>query len=204
MKILHPAHPDAKGGGFHKSMIRSGVVFDPATIAIAAKVATIASTAMSVVGAISGAQAQKASLKSQEAANHRNAEILRENAAQANREASANQDIMRQRQRVIRGNQIAGIAESGIGFEGTGGDLVEQSDINMNLDTLSARYEGEMKARGLTYQASQSDFEADVAGKQAGQAMTSGYMQAIGAGIGGVSSYASWQKKYGATTGGKL
>lgn len=183
-------------GTYGRFSLFNAVCHDPATIATVAQVASVASTAVSVVGAISNAQAQRASYKSQQQADLANAEILRQNAAQASREASAQEDILRARQRVIRGNQIAGIAESGIGFQGTGGDLVEQSDINMELDNLSIRYEGEMKARNLKTQADQSTFDAAVAGNSAKSAMTSGYFSAIGAAAKGATSYAAWQDKY--------
>lgn len=172
------------------------VNLDPGTIAIVAQVASVASTAMSVVGAISSAQAEKASYKSQQQAALANEKILRDNAAQASREASAQEDELRRRQRVIRGNQVAGIAQSGIGFEGTGGDLLEQSDINASLDNLSVRYEGEMRARNLTTQAGMSAFDAAVAGNNAKAAGNSGYFSAIGAGVKGASSYAQWQRDY--------
>lgn len=172
------------------------VNLDPGTIAIVAQVASVASTAVSVIGAISGAQAEKASYKSQQAAALANEKILRDNAAQASREASAQEDELRRRQRVIRGNQVAGIAQSGIGFEGTGGDLLEQSDINASLDTLSVRYEGEMRARNLNTQANFSAFDAAVAGNNAKQAGNSGYFSAIGSAVKGASSYAQWQRDY--------
>lgn len=184
-------------GTYGRFSLFNAVCHEPTTIAMVAQYASIASTAMSVVGAISGAQAEKASYKSQQEASLRNEKILRDNAAQASREANAQEDELRRRQRVIRGNQVAGVAQSGIGFEGTGGDLIEQSDINANLDTLSVRYEGEMRARGINSQADQSAFDAAVAGNKAKQAGNSGYFSAIGAGVKGASSYAQWQAQYG-------
>lgn len=186
-------------GNRHMRSLFESVCHDPGTIATVATVAqyaSIASTALSVVGAISGAQDAKASAKSQAAADRANAETLRQNAAQASREASAQEDQLRARQRVIRGNQIAGIAESGIGFQGTGGDLVEQSDINMNMDDLAVRYDGEMRARQQALAANQSTFDAAVADNAATRAGNSGYFSAIGEAAKGVSSYASWQSKY--------
>lgn len=174
--------------------LSASVYRDPATIAI---VGLGVSTATGVMGAISSAQTAKANARSQRDAALANEKILRENADQARREASRKEDLMRTKQRIAKGNQIAAIAESGIGFEGTGGDLVEQSDINAEMDNLSVRYEGEMQARDLNTRADFSHFDADVAsmnGKSAGMA---GWMGAAGAFASGASSYGSWQKKYG-------
>ncbi|MGL5363066.1 MAG: hypothetical protein ACRDBH_09310 [Bosea sp. (in: a-proteobacteria)] len=158
--------------------------------------ASIASTAISMVGAISGGKADKASYDSAAEASRRNAEILKENAAQASREAGSQEDQLRTRQRIFRGNQIASIAQSGIGFEGTGGDLIEQTDINTSLDDLSVRYEGEMKARNLTSQANNATYDAAMQEAAGKRASSSGFYKAIGAGVSGLSSYASFQNQY--------
>lgn len=188
--MKHPAHADFKAN----LLIRLGVVFDPATIAITA---LAVSTATQVVGAISSASAQSASAKSAAQAAEANAAILRDNAKQAGREANAREDQLRVRQRIARGEQIAGVAQSGIGFEGTGGDLIEQSDINATLDDLSVRYEGEMKARGLNSQAAFAEYDAQGYRNEAKNAKTAGYLKAFGAAASGVSSYGSYQQKYG-------
>ena len=193
MRMLHPAHPDAKNHTRIGMLMRSGANFEPTTIAM---VAIAASTAVQAIGAMSSAAAQSQSYKSQAAADDANAEVLKQNAVQARQESSTQEDALRQRQRQIRGQQVASIAQSGIGFSGTGGDLLEQSDIASTLDDLSVRYEGEMKAKGLNQQASQSTYDAAMARANASNATTAGYFGAAGALTQGASSYATWQTKY--------
>lgn len=184
-------------GHRHMRSFFEQVNHDPGTVAVLAAV----STGIQVVGAISSAQAQSASLKSQAQAADANAKILRDNAAQVSREASAQEDQLRTRQRIARGAQVAGVAQAGIGFEGTGGDLIEQSDINATLDDLSVRYEGEMKSRNLTTQAGFADYDAASLRANASAAKTAGYLSAFGAAASGASSYAQYQAKYGSTSG---
>lgn len=158
---------------------------------------TVVSTVISAVGAISQGQAQAASYQTQANAAEYNAKIEEDNAKQAKLEASIEEEAFRRRYRQTRGTQIAAIAQAGIGFEGTGGDLIEQSDINAELDALNIRYEGEMRARQNLQQATLERYQASGARSNAKASKTAGYMTGAATLIGGGATAGEQFIKYG-------
>lgn len=177
-------------GNLMADLVKQGAVFDPGTMMLVAG-------GIQVLGAISDAQAQSASYKSEVQAREANAKILNNNAAQASREANVREDMQRERARILRGKQIASTAQSGIGFEGSGGDLIEQSDINLEMDALSIRYEGEARRQNLNTQSTMERHQAGVARNNARSARTSGYFSAIGSAASAGASYGQYQRLYG-------
>lgn len=166
------------------------------SLAAAAPYLIVAAAGVQAYGAYTGMQANIANAKSQEQAARANEQIQKNNAQQVAWETSRQEDDFRRRARAQRGEQVASIAQSGIGFDGTGKDLLEQSDINSELDALTIRYEGNLRQKGLLQDASMSAYEAGVARMNKGAARTAGYMGIAGAVASGASAYAGYQNKY--------
>lgn len=139
----------------------------------------IAGTAMQAIGAIQQGNAARG------AANY-NAAMLDQNAATERQQAGAREDAQRRRAAQVLGSQRAAFAQSGGGMGGSAADVMQQSAINAELDALTLRYEGDLRARGMESQAVGERF----AGKQA---QRQGYMQAVGSILGGVGQYQSYQ-----------
>ena len=159
----------------------------------------VASAAMSAYGAMSASKAQAASYKSQQQAANYNATVNQQNAMAAEAAGSANELAERrlndQRMGVLR----ARAAESGGGFTGTNVGALDQAAANMELDALNTRYRGTMQARGMLAQANLNEFQANVAGQNAGYATESGYFNAA-SGI--LSSAANYYNYRGLATSG--
>ena len=141
-------------------------------------VATVASGAMSAVGAIQQGEAQSNAYKAQADVNNYNATVARNNAMSVNQQTSAKEDLQRRRFAQIQGEANASIAESHTGFLGTNEDLLKQNAINAELDALNVRYQGQQQASGLAAQAQLDDFNASQNRINASNASTAGYMGA--------------------------
>jgi hypothetical protein len=141
----------------------------------------IAGTAVQAIGAIQQGNAAKAAADYNASMLDRNAEIER---SQANQREEAKRREVRQ----VLGQQRAAFAQSGGGMEGSAADVMQQSAINAELDALTLRYEGDIRARGMESEARMERF----AGKQAQKA---GYFKAAGSILSGAGAY------YGAGAG---
>lgn len=166
-------------------------------MAAAPLVLMAASAAMAAYGAISSAQAQSASYKSQQQAANYNAAVNRQNAMSAEAAASANELNQRRQNDQIMGAQRARIAESGGGFTGTNVGALEQSGANLELSALNTRYSGAMQARGLLAESNLNQYQGQVAGMNASSAMTSGYIGAAAGALGAASNYYNYRSLYG-------
>lgn len=162
--MLHPANASFYCSGLFGSLVKSRAVFDPATMAIAA---TVASTVMSAAGSImSGNAANKA-------AKFEAAQMTQQ--AGQERATSQRQAIEQRRQAGLASSKItANAAASGAGATDTTvlnlqGDTAATGEYN----ALSALYTGEEKARGMEMGATAKRYE----GANAAQA---GKMQAAG------------------------
>ncbi len=119
----------------------------------------VASTAMTAVGAIQQGKAAEAQAKAQDQANQYNARV-KEIQAGVEREAAGRREEQQRRQaRQVLGQQRAGLAQAGIGMMGSALDIAEESATAAELDALTIRYEGEMAAKGLLYDAEAEKFE---------------------------------------------
>lgn len=148
-----------------------------------------ASTAMSALGAIQ--QGQAASAQAQAAANAQryNATVADQNAQVARAEASAAEDKQRRDFGQIQGQALAGVAQSGTGFSGSNLDVLKQNVVNNELDSLTIRYQGEQKARGLVAQAQLDRYGAKVNDMNASNAVTGGFLNAGANMLSGASKY---------------
>ena len=135
----------------------------------------IAGTAMQAIGAIQQGNA------SQAAAN-RNAEMLDRNAGIEREQANQREESKRREARQVLGAQRAAFAQSGGGMGGSAADVMQQSSVNAELDALTLRYEGDLRARGMEAEAASERYAGKVAKRQ-------GYMQAVGSILSGAGMY---------------
>lgn len=138
----------------------------------------IAGTAMQALGAIQQGNAEKA------AADY-NADMLRRSADIERQQAVAREEAKRRETAGILGRQRAFFAQSGGGMGGSAADVMQESAINAELDALTLRYEGDLRARGFESEAAMEKFK----GKQAKRA---GYMNAVGSILSGAAAYGKY------------
>lgn len=159
----------------------------------------IAQAVVAAVSAAASANAQRQGAKAQQAAANYNAQILEQNAATERQQANLREETQRRQARQVLGAQAASLAQAGIGLGGgSAADLMEQSATNAELDALSIRYEGDMRARGLLASAEQERYQGRVAGYNARQASISGGLGVASSVLGAASSYGGG-KSTGAT-----
>lgn len=151
------------------------------TAATVSTVMTVASTAFQVLGALSSAGQASANYKAQAQASEYNAAVARNNAQAARQESTAAQIAQQRRGRQILGAQRAATSQSGVGFGGSSGDLLEQSGTFAELDALNLAYEGEVRASGFMAQSDLDSYYARVSKTNASSARTSGYLGAASA-----------------------
>jgi len=123
-----------------------------------------ASTAFSVLGAISSANAESNAAKYNAAVSKQNAQIARDQAVS---------DIDRQRRVAYRtqGQAVANYGASGVTLEGTPLDVLEQSAAEAKLDELNIKYNSELQALGF-------ENTARLDRQRASNARTSGLLKA--------------------------
>lgn len=171
---------------------------DPITLGIGA---LAGGAILGGIGSIMGGSANAANLQAQQNAANYNAQLYNQQASQAMTTVQAQSNQQARQSREVLGQQRAAIAESGIGFSGTGGDLIEDSTANAEFDRQNILYNGLLQSQGYASQAQQSSYEADIAGSQIGAARTAGYIGAAShllSGFGGfaLSGYRRGQTKY--------
>ena len=156
---------------------------DPITIL------TIASSAMSAMGAMQQADAQAASYRAKAQQDEYNATVERNNAKVAADQANAKEEAQRRHFAALQGQAVAGIAQSGTGFDGSNLDLLKQNSINNELDALTIRYEGQNQVRGLEAQSQQSTYSAAVNRMNASNAQEAGIYNAGASLLSGAAKY---------------
>lgn len=154
----------------------------------------IASTAMAALGSIKQGQAQSASAQAQAQAQEFNATMARNNAQMASEQANAAEEQQRRKFDALQGQAIAGIAQSGTGFDGSNADILKQNAISNELDALTIRYQGQNQAKGLMAQADLDQFGAGVSRMNAKSAMTAAYLNAGSQLLSGASKYNYYSK----------
>jgi len=156
-----------------------------------------ASAAVSAVGAISSAQAQRQSYESQQQAANYNATVERNNANTAMAAASANELAQRRDNDVKLSFERARMVESGGGLVGTNVGALNQAGTNMELSALNTRYRGAVTAAGDMNQSTLDQYTASVAGKNASSANTAGWIGAIGGALGSAANYSNSRALFG-------
>lgn len=138
----------------------------------------IASAAASAVSAISQGNRQADQQNSAAQAADYNAAVDRQRADTAMQVSNANEESQRRHARLVLGQTRAGLAQAGIGTEGSASDVLQQSSGNAELDALNIRYEGTLQAHGLNSQANLDSYQANVARSNASSARTGGWLSA--------------------------
>jgi hypothetical protein len=151
----------------------------------------VASMVVSAVGAISAAQAQKASYKSQQQAATYNSTVERENANAAMAAASANELAQRRDNDVKLSFERARMVESGGGLVGTNVGALNQAGANLELSALNTRYRGAVTAVGDLQQSTLDQYQSQVAGMNASSAERAGYIGAAGSALSIAANYAN-------------
>ena len=148
-----------------------------------------ASAAVSAVGAIQQGMAAQAQAKSaQDAANY-NATIKRQQAASELQQSGAREEQQRRGARQVLGQQRAALAQAGIGMGGSSLDIEEQSADRAELDALTMRYEGDLRAKGLLAAAEGAEYEGRAAISAGKNAMTGAYLSAGASLLSAAGSY---------------
>lgn len=141
------------------------------------------------VGAIQQGISQSNAYKAQAQAQEASAKIAQMNADIARQQGNANEEAQRRRSAQIIGAQRAGIAEAGIGMDGSGADLLEQSAGFAELDALNIRYNSQLQSNAFMNQSSMDLWQAQQSRKRASDAMTSGYLNAGASALNGYGGY---------------
>lgn len=145
------------------------------------------------MGAMQQADAQAASYRAQAQAQEYNATVERNNAQVARDQANAKEEAQRRHFDALQGQAIAGVAQSGTGFDGSNMDLLKQNAINNELDALTIRYEGQNQANGLMAQSQLDTYNAGVSRMNASNAETAGYFNAGSALLSGATKYSYYK-----------
>lgn len=130
---------------------------DPVTIML------VASSAMQAVGAIQQGKMAAAQGEAQMNAANYNARMKEIEAGITREQANAREEQQRRQARQVLGKQRAAVAQAGIGFGGSALDIMEQSATFAELDALTIRYEGDLKAKGLLAEAEYDKYSGQVA-----------------------------------------
>jgi hypothetical protein len=130
---------------------------------------------ISAYGAIQ--QGQQSAQASQD-----NAALAEVQAKSALQQGVSREDDLRRQQAQFSGEERARTAQSGTGFEGSNADLARQNATLQQLDLLNTRYNSQLEASGLMFQAGQDRTAAKNATKNAA-------LSAAGAVAGGYGEY---------------
>jgi hypothetical protein len=170
---------------------------DPVTIML------VASSAMQAVGAVQQGKMAAAQGKAQmEAANY-NARMKEIEAGITREQSNAREEQQRRQARQLLGRQRAAVAQAGIGWGGSALDIMEESATLAELDALTIRYEGDLKARGLLAEAEFDKYSGQVAMAQGKAAKTASYISAAASLLSGAAgAYKGMGAGTTATAGG--
>lgn len=155
-------------------------------------IAAAVSIGSGVVGAIGASKKAEAEAQAAEY----NANIQRTQATQAILQSQEEERRIRQQGAKALGQSRANIAASGLTLDASALDVLAESSQNVELDALTARHSGKMKAWAL-----QSGATLDT--MRASSAREAGSYGAASSLLGGVSSAAGQFDIYGRRTAGK-
>jgi hypothetical protein len=154
---------------------------------------SIASTAFSVIGAVSQGNAAAKKSESEAQADEYNAAVQKQNADNALLVGNANEEAQRRKARLVMGAQRAGIAESGMSGSQTASDLLEQSAGNAEMDALNIRYGAQLQSTGYLNNSTLDTWQAKNDRESASAAKTAVYMNAGAKILSGAGSYIKGQ-----------
>jgi hypothetical protein len=164
--------------------------------------AAVAAAVASAYGAYSSGQAQKANAQAQAQAADYNAEVQAQNAQVARTNAGAQEDALRQKQRLQLARGRAAAVQSGFDSSTGSLDLLQQQSADRaEVDAQMIRYEGELQARGYIAQSTLDRYGGEVSRMNATLANRASY---VGAGTSLLQSAARYYSTPGSgLNGGK-
>lgn len=140
--------------------------------------------ALMLIGGAASGIGQLMAGNAAEAAGEFNADVLRQNARTVRQQGARTEEMIRRKQALFKGQQRAAIAQSGVKLDtGSALDVQEQSEIEMELDVMTQRYETEMRSLGLMTQATMAETQGD-------EAQRASYFGAAGSILGSAGTYA--------------
>jgi hypothetical protein len=163
----------------------------------------IAASAMQAVGAIQqGKMAQAQGQAQQNAANY-NARMKEIEAGITREQTNAREEQQRRQARQVMGRQRAAVAQAGIGWGGSALDIMEESATFAELDALTIRYEGDLKAKGLLAEAEYDRYSGAVAAAMGKAAKKASYVSAAASLLSGAAgAYKGFAAAPAGTAGG--
>lgn len=180
-------------------------------LAVAGTIATVASTGLGIYSSLAQSRAQQAQAEYQSKMAQYQADVARENQNLAEQQASAqrregyeNMIAKRQATAKLIGKQRAAAGASGAAVD-VGSNLDLQTDtaaegeidaINLYNQGLDKAYNYEIQAWNYGNNAAAYDSQAGAYDTQASSAATSGWMNAVGTGLGGIAAVGSTWGKY--------
>lgn len=144
----------------------------------------VGAAVVTALGAVQAGRQADAAAQSQANMDDYNAKMSDIKAKQANAAAGRQEDEQRKKARQAIGMQLASSAEAGAGLNG---DLLRQSIFDSESDTQAIRYEGALKAQGLTDDAAIARSSAVINRDKGKQAINGSYLNAAGALMGGAA-----------------
>ena len=175
-----------------------------AFLPVIAAVASNAGAGLGAIGAIQQGKAASAAANYNAAVANNNAIIARQNAKLAQSESLAEEQAVRNKTARQVGTAGAAIGASGITAEGTALDVLEETAAMGELDALTVRWHGDLKARNFQQQASGYESSAVLERMQGKAAQKNAAFSAAGTLLSGVSSAASGYAKSSSGTGLRL
>lgn len=164
---------------------------DPITLTIMSVATTVASAGIGAVGAVQQGNAAKAAADYNAKVAQNNAVIARQNADLARSEADAEEQTVRRRTAGQLGTAGAAIGASGLTSEGTPLDVLEETAALGELDALTVRWGGDLKARSFEQQATGYESSAVLERMQGRAAQRNAMFSAAGTLLSGFSSAAT-------------
>lgn len=162
--------------------------------------AAIIMAAVAVMGQLSQAQQAKNQAKAEENAHLYNEAVARNDSTRALNESTARQLQFRRERSQMLGTQRAAAAQTGTGFGGSTGDVLDRTSTLSELDALNIAYEGEVRSQGFLAQADLENYYARVARSK--RPTTFGTLLAAGQ-AGGQAYFGAVRSLGGAAAGGR-
>jgi len=150
-------------------------------MAIASTTIAIAAVTVAVVAAGVGTYSAIQAAKAEEDANKFQKKLASTQAAQANLQAQAEADRIKRRNRIYRGRQDTIVSKSGVNLSGSALDVIFDSQVQGELDVLTALYTGKISQDVQLARAQQAGFAAETA-------RTQGLLTASGTALSGAGS----------------
>lgn len=130
-----------------------------------------------VLGTAAKIHGTRETARAEEEAARYNAAVARQNAILATQQAAEEERVSRVQGRKAVGQVRANYGASGVTLEGSPQDVIEESAANAELDALTIRHRGVLRAMGFSREADLADFRAKNARRAADNATVATLLQ---------------------------